>query len=159
MSNINNISRVTRPSDVPAQSKSTTKTSPSDTSFKLLLQNELLKQQNAQNPQTTTTIQSFGNVGELQSSLIKHEEVSELSFSKHATERLLQRGIELTEDLLGTLTTALEKARTKGARDVVIIDSSGAFIVNVPNNLVVTAMSPGDMKNNIFTNIDAAILT
>ncbi|WP_434084601.1 hypothetical protein [Lacrimispora xylanisolvens] len=34
----------------------------------------------------------------------------------------------------------------------------GAFIVNVPNNTVVTTMSGNEMKENIFTNIDSAVL-
>ena len=47
---------------------------------------------------------------------------------------------------------------SKGARDVVIIGKDGAFIVNVPHNLVVTTMNGTEMKDNIFTNIDSAVL-
>ena len=31
-------------------------------------------------------------------------------------------------------------------------------IVNVPNNVVITTMSGAEMKDNIFTNIDSAVL-
>ncbi len=82
----------------------------------------------------------------------------ELQFSRHAAERVNQRGIEMSEPFLNDLQSAVEKARLKGAKDVVIISEKGAFIVNVPNNTVVTTMSGSEMKENIFTNIDSAIL-
>lgn len=79
-------------------------------------------------------------------------------FSKHAAQRVQERGIEMTENLLQDLNQAISKAREKGAKDVVVIGQSGAFIVNVPNNVVVTTMSGTEMKENIFTNIDSAVL-
>ena len=81
-----------------------------------------------------------------------------LRFSKHAEERINQRGIEISETLLDNLKGAIEKAREKGAKDVVIIDSKGAFIVNIPNNTVVTTISESELKENIFTNIDSAVI-
>ena len=38
-----------------------------------------------------------------------------------------------------------------------MIDSL-AFIVNVPNKTVVTAMDQGESSDNIFTNIDGAVI-
>lgn len=81
-----------------------------------------------------------------------------LQFSRHAAERVNQRGIEMSASFLNDLQSAVEKARSKGAKDVVIISDRGAFIVNVPNNTVVTTMSGNEMKENIFTNIDSAVL-
>ena len=83
---------------------------------------------------------------------------TELQFSKHARERVEQRGIQLTESLLSNLTDAVERARIKGARDIVVIDDIQAFIVNVPSNTVVTAVSEPEMKDNVFTNIDSAVI-
>ncbi|MDE5893818.1 MAG: flagellar protein, partial [Acetatifactor sp.] len=40
---------------------------------------------------------------------------------------------------------------------LVIVDEL-AFIVNVPNSTVVTAMDSKDAVNNIFTNIDGAVI-
>lgn len=85
-------------------------------------------------------------------------EEEKLHFSKHAAERVNQRGIEMTDSFLGDLQSAVERARLKGAKDVVVISKQGAFIVNVPNNTVVTTMSENEMKENIFTNIDSAVL-
>ena len=81
-----------------------------------------------------------------------------VQFSKHAARRVQERGIDMTDSLLSNLNQAVQKARDKGARDVVIIGESNAFIVNVPNNVVVTTMSGTEMKENIFTNIDSAVL-
>ncbi len=86
------------------------------------------------------------------------EKNDQLQFSKHSRERIEQRGISLTEQLMMDMNAAVGKARLKGARDVVMISQDAAFIVNVPNNVVVTAMSGEEMKENIFTNIDSAVL-
>ena len=85
-------------------------------------------------------------------------EAQSLQFSRHAAERADQRGIEISDSFFNELQSAVDKARLKGAKDVVIISQQGAFIVNVPNNTVVTTMSEKEMKENIFTNIDSAVL-
>ncbi|MBR2382554.1 MAG: hypothetical protein IKA89_02280, partial [Anaerotignum sp.] len=45
----------------------------------------------------------------------------ELQFSKHSRERIQQRGISLTEELMADMNAAAGKARLKGAKDVVMI--------------------------------------
>lgn len=104
-------------------------------------------------PYGNATTGDFGTL--LQEQLNKN---SELQFSKHAKERVCERGIELTPNLLNNLTDAVNKARVKGAKDIVVIDDTGAFIVNVTNNVVVTTMNSNEMKQNIFTNIDGAVI-
>lgn len=86
------------------------------------------------------------------------EDSQNVRFSKHAAARVEQRGIEVTDSLLKDLNQAVGKAREKGAKDVVVIGQQGAFIVNIPNNVVVTTMTSQEMKQNIFTNIDSAVL-
>lgn len=81
-----------------------------------------------------------------------------MQFSKHSKERIQQRGINVTDSLIEQLNTAADSARLKGAKDVVMIGRDAAFIVNIPNNVVVTAINGNEMKNNIFTNIDSAVL-
>lgn len=83
---------------------------------------------------------------------------SGIQFSKHAVERINQRGVEMSNDLMNGLNQAVERARAKGAKDVVVISSQSAFIVNVPNNTVITTMTGQEMKENIFTNIDGAVI-
>ena len=81
-----------------------------------------------------------------------------VQFSKHAKERIDQRGIEVTTTLMNDLNNAVAKAKQKGAKDVVIIGPKEVFIVNIPNNIVVTTLSGAEMKNNIFTKIDSAVI-
>ncbi len=86
------------------------------------------------------------------------QESKELKFSKHAQERALQRGIDVTQSLMEDLQNAVDKAREKGARELAIIGDKEAFIVNVKSGIVITTMSSLEMKNNIFTNIDSAVI-
>lgn len=95
----------------------------------------------------------FGSI--LRKELGKQEDVQ---FSKHAAQRVKERGICMNDDVMKSLNHAVQKAKEKGAKDVVIIGESGAFIVNVPHNIVVTTMSGSEMKENIFTNIDSAVI-
>lgn len=83
---------------------------------------------------------------------------SKVEFSKHAKDRTQQRGIEVSNTLMDSINEAVNKASEKGSKDVVIIGKEGAFIVNVQNKVIVTSMSVEEMKNNIFTNIDSAVI-
>ena len=81
-----------------------------------------------------------------------------LKFSKHATNRLSDRSIELTKDQMDRLYQGAKEASQKGIKDSLILIDQLAFIVNVPNNTVVTAMDQTETKNNVFTNIDGAVI-
>jgi len=94
----------------------------------------------------------------LQERIQQTQQTQELQFSKHAKERIDQRGIEMTSTLMNDLNNAVAKAKQKGAKDVVVIGPKEVFIVNVPNNIVVTTLSGAEMKNNIFTKIDSAVI-
>lgn len=89
---------------------------------------------------------------------LAQEQERQVVFSKHAMERTEQRGIEVTPNLLERLTDSVERAEAKGITNFLALDNSLAFIVNVPNNRVITAMSEEEMKENIFTNIDGAVI-
>ena len=94
----------------------------------------------------------------LQERIQQTQQTQELQFSKHAKEKIDQRGIEMTSTLMNDLNNAVAKAKQKGAKDVVVIGPKEVFIVNVPNNIVVTTLSGAEMKNNIFTKIDSAVI-
>ena len=81
-----------------------------------------------------------------------------LKFSKHAMGRLADRNIELSDSQLERLQSAAQKAGQKGIRDSLVIVDSLAFIVNVPNQTVVTAMDSTETMDNIFTNINGAVI-
>lgn len=82
----------------------------------------------------------------------------ELKFSKHAAGRLAERNISLTEEQMERLNDGARKAGQKGIRDSLVIVDKLAFIVNVPNNTRVTAMDSTETTDNIFTNINGAVI-
>ena len=81
-----------------------------------------------------------------------------LKFSKHAMGRLNDRSIELSEGQLERLNQGAQKAGQKGIKDSLVIVDELAFIVNVPNQTVVTAMDSTETNSNIFTNINGAVI-
>lgn len=81
-----------------------------------------------------------------------------LKFSKHAGARLQQRDIRLTEEQLSRLTEGTQKAGLKGIKESLVLLDNMAFIVNTQNNTVVTAMDQGMNEENVFTNIDGAVI-
>ncbi len=85
-------------------------------------------------------------------------ESTELKFSKHATSRLENRNITLTSEQVERLYEGTKQASEKGIKDSLVVMDQLAFIVNVPNSTVVTAMDQTETKNNIFTNIDGAVI-
>lgn len=88
----------------------------------------------------------------------KSEEDSQLKFSRHASVRLEQRGIQLTKGQMERLSDGTAKAGQKGIKDSLVIVDELAFIVNVPNQMVITAMDSADATTNVFTNIDGAVI-
>lgn len=81
-----------------------------------------------------------------------------LKFSKHATQRLESRGISLSDEQNVRLQSGVEKASAKGINESLVLVDSLAFIVNVPNKTVVTAMDKTETQSNVFTNIDGAVI-
>lgn len=85
-------------------------------------------------------------------------ESPELKFSKHASTRLLDRNIQLTRSQNERLENGVKAASEKGINESLVLVDSLAFIVNVPNRTVVTAMDQTETTSNIFTNIDGAVI-
>ena len=81
-----------------------------------------------------------------------------ISFSKHAQSRAEERGIQVDDALMGQLADSVERAQAKGATNILAFDATRAFIINVPHGRVITTMSQEEMEENIFTNLDGAVL-
>lgn len=82
----------------------------------------------------------------------------EMKFSKHAINRLESRNIEMTDAQMERLKEGAAQAGEKGIKDSLVIVDQMAFIVNVPSNTVITAMKQSESQENIFTNIDGAVI-
>jgi len=85
-------------------------------------------------------------------------QTEEVKFSKHAANRLNDRNIELTAEQKERLSNGMKQASEKGINDSLIMVDQLAFIVNVPNNTVVTALDSTEKSSNVFTNIDGAVI-
>jgi flagellar operon protein len=81
-----------------------------------------------------------------------------LQFSKHALARVERRGIELDPATLGRLSEGVGRAASKGSRDSLVLVDGTAFVVSVSNRTVITAVGSEHMKDNVFTNIDSAVI-
>ncbi len=85
-------------------------------------------------------------------------ELQQLKFSKHAQERLQQRNIALNDSDKQQLEKVVSLAEQKGSQDSLVFLRDMAFIVNVKNKTVVTAIDNEHLRENVFTNIDSAIV-
>lgn len=82
----------------------------------------------------------------------------EIKFSKHASERLSSREMNLSTEEISRLKTAFNKAESKGVKDALILMDDKAFIANINNKTIITTVSKEELKDNIFTNIDGAVI-
>lgn len=110
-----------------------------------------------QNSSKTENSQSASDVS-FQDIFQKKQEqaVENLKFSKHANARLTSRNINLSAEQMVRLEQGTTKAREKGIQESLVMVDDLAFIVNVKNNTVITAVN--DMTDSIFTNIDGAVI-
>ena len=85
-------------------------------------------------------------------------ELDRLKFSQHAQTRLESRNIQLSSDDVKQLADAVDKASQKGSQDSLVLMNNVAYIVSVKNRTVVTAVEGDKLDQNVFTNIDSAVL-
>jgi flagellar operon protein len=90
--------------------------------------------------------------------LSQADQSQQLQFSKHALARVERRGIALDPSTLGRLSQGVQRAASKGSRDSLVLVDGTAFVVSVSNRTVITAVGSEHMKDNVFTNIDSAVI-
>ncbi len=99
-------------------------------------------------PQTPTTgPSSFENV--LQ---------DKLKVSGHAATRIESRGINLGPSEWERVIGGVDKAAAKGAKESLVMVDNVALVVSVKNRTVITAVDQQNIKDNVFTNIDSAVI-
>lgn len=112
----------------------------------------------SRNAQGSNAVSATNEKTEINFSEQLKSNLERIKFSAHASTRLKSRNIEMTREIMGKLEKAVSGAASKGARDSLILMKDLAFIVNIPNRTVITAMDGESMKENIFTNIDSAVI-
>ena len=81
-----------------------------------------------------------------------------LRWSAHAVQRLSQREIGVTPEMQQRLEGAVDRLAAKGGRESVVLVDRLAFVVSVANRTVITAVDQAGMRDQVFTNIDSAVL-
>ncbi len=81
-----------------------------------------------------------------------------LKVSAHAKTRLQSRELQLDNQAWERVMNGVDKAATKGARETLIMVDDVALVVSVKNRTVITAVDKERLKENVFTNIDSAVI-
>ncbi len=81
-----------------------------------------------------------------------------LTISKHAKERMSQRGIQIDEAKWGQIQEKVNEAKKMGVKDSLVLLQDAALIVSAKNNTVITAMDRQEATAQIFTNINGTIV-
>jgi len=81
-----------------------------------------------------------------------------IKISTHAAKRLQERNLSMDNDEYFKLKGAIDKLKTKGGQDSLVITPKAAYIVDVNNNTIVTAIDKDNMAENVFTKIDSTLV-
>lgn len=82
----------------------------------------------------------------------------DVKFSLHARKRMESRGIKFnTEDFI-KMDEGINRAKDKGSKESLILMNGNAYVVNVENRTVITAMNQKEMQGGIFTQIDSTVI-
>lgn len=76
--------------------------------------------------------------------------------SNHASERL--RNINLDSIDYKKIEEGFEKAREKGSKNAVILYKDMALVASIENSTLITVVTDGRAKENVFTNIDSLVI-
>ncbi len=81
-----------------------------------------------------------------------------VKFSKHATARMENRGINFSPNQMQRLESAVSQVNAKGGKESLVLLDDTALVVSVKNDTVITVVDRQQLKNNVFTNIDSAVI-
>lgn len=81
-----------------------------------------------------------------------------LKVSNHAKTRLESRELQMDGDKWERVINGVERAAQKGAKESLVMIDDVALVVSVKNRTVITAVSQQHLKENVFTNIDSAVI-
>ncbi|MGA4516361.1 flagellar protein [Solibacillus silvestris] len=89
---------------------------------------------------------------------LKQATGEELKISKHASERLNERNISITDREWQQISEKVFEAKNKGVKQPLVLLDQAALIVSAKNATVITALDRNEAKQQLFTNIDGTIL-
>lgn len=101
---------------------------------------------------------SIKDVGSFDQLLQNKIEQGGVKFSKHATDRMQSRGIDFNPNQMQRLESAVSQVSAKGGQESLVMLDNTALIVSIKNDTVVTVVDQKQLKNNVFTNIDSAVI-
>lgn len=78
--------------------------------------------------------------------------------STHAMKRLQERSITMDGDEFMKLRGAVDKLGSKGGKNSLVLTGKAAYILDVPNSMIVTAMDKHNLSENVFTKIDSTLI-
>jgi len=81
-----------------------------------------------------------------------------VTFSKHASQRLHSRGLQLSDEQLARISDAVDKAAVKGSRETLVLTDDAALVVSVENRTVITAFDREQLREGVVTAIDSAVI-
>src|SRR5947207_348654 len=82
----------------------------------------------------------------------------QLKVSGHAKTRLESRDIQLGKAEWDRVLGGVNRAAAKGAKESLVMIDNVALVVSVKNRTVITAVDQANLKDNVFTNIDSAVM-
>jgi flagellar operon protein len=85
-------------------------------------------------------------------------EQTDIKFSAHALKRLESRQLTLDNQDMALLKDAVNRVEAKGAKESLILMDQMALVVSIKNRTVITAVDSNNLKENVFTNIDSAVI-
>ncbi len=80
-----------------------------------------------------------------------------INLSTHAAKRLEERQIDFNGEEYLKVKEAITRLKAKGGKDSLVITDKAAYIVDVANEKVVTAVDKMSMNENVFTKIDSTV--
>lgn len=117
------------------------------------INNRIINNKNRINANVSNTSQdnSFDKI-------LESEKNKGLKISKHAIERMSLRNINLNDNDISKIEMAINKAQSKGVKEALILMGDIALIASTKNRTIITTANAEQLKENVFTNIDGAVI-
>ncbi|PRO65225.1 TIGR02530 family flagellar biosynthesis protein [Alkalicoccus urumqiensis] len=90
--------------------------------------------------------------------LLQEKSEESLKISRHAEKRMEERNIHVPEKTWEAIQSKVSEAEKKGVKDSLVLTSEAAFVISAQNKTVITAMHRQEADDQLFTNINGAII-